>query len=73
MRASKTQRRPDKTNARANAHPYNDDEGSRTAKTASCLTCAILVMKRANAYRQGLAAVEEIEDRRREHLQKEHQ
>ncbi|MFF4215690.1 hypothetical protein [Streptomyces nondiastaticus] len=58
-------------NERANAHPY-DDEGTRTKTTASCLTCAVLVMKRAAALRQGLAAVQEVEGRRREHLRQEH-
>ncbi|MEU1819099.1 hypothetical protein ABZ543_28520 [Streptomyces roseifaciens] len=53
-------------NARANAHPH-EEEGGRTG--TSCLTCAILIMRRAVALRQGLAAVEEVERRRREHLQ----
>ncbi|MEH6373474.1 hypothetical protein V7793_03805 [Streptomyces sp. KLMMK] len=53
-------------NARANAHPH-DEESTRTDK-ASCLTCAVLVMKRAAALRQGLAAVKEVERRRDEHL-----
>ncbi|QLE74473.1 hypothetical protein FGW37_25330 [Streptomyces rectiverticillatus] len=52
-------------NARANAHPY-DEEGTRA--DTSCLTCAVLVMKRAAALRQGPAAVEEVERRRKEHL-----
>ncbi|WP_424890562.1 hypothetical protein [Streptomyces sp. XH2] len=58
-------------NARTNTHPC-DDENTRPAGKASCLTCAVLVMKRASAYRQGPAAVEEIENRRREHLRQEH-
>ncbi|MGK5547792.1 hypothetical protein ACSNOH_24085 [Streptomyces sp. URMC 127] len=40
--------------------------------TASCLTCTILVMRRAAALREGLAAVEEVERRRREHVQNGH-
>ncbi|MGW2598031.1 hypothetical protein [Streptomyces klenkii] len=58
-------------NARANAHPYDEEEG-RTAATASCLTCTVLVMKRAAALREGPTAVEEVENRRRDHLREEH-
>ncbi|CAM5369078.1 hypothetical protein [Streptomyces abikoensis] len=58
-------------NARANAHPY-DEEARRTATTATCLTCAVLVMRRAAALREGLAAVEEVERKRSEHVRKGH-
>ncbi|MCF3105210.1 hypothetical protein IPZ58_26990 [Streptomyces roseoverticillatus] len=57
-------------NARTNAHPY-DNEDTRTGE-ASCLTCAVLVMRRAAALRQGLAAVQEVENRRREHVRNGH-
>ncbi|WKU47566.1 hypothetical protein Q3V23_27845 [Streptomyces sp. VNUA116] len=58
-------------NERANAHPY-DDEGTRTKTTASCLTCAVLVMKRAAALRESPTAVEEVESRRKEHVRSDH-
>ncbi|MEV4926335.1 hypothetical protein [Streptomyces roseoverticillatus] len=57
-------------NARTNTHPC-DDENTRTGE-ASCLTCAVLVMKRAAALREGLTAVEEVENRRREHVRNGH-
>ncbi|MFF7023455.1 hypothetical protein ACFY97_20965 [Streptomyces klenkii] len=59
-------------NARANAHPYDEEEGSRTAAPASCLTCAVLVMKRAAALRESPTAVEEVERKRREHVRNGH-